>query len=133
MRYWRDGTHLRSPQARDVRPLEPHGEAVRAHRQARGGDVPGVPPALVGGMFGAEEGAVLVHADGDGVILARLAGVNAFDPEAPESAAVLETLRNQFRGQAAGDVLALFTAALRLQAGVYVNEDLIETTLAQFQ
>ena len=33
MRYWRDGTHIRSPQARDVRPLEPHGEAVRANRQ----------------------------------------------------------------------------------------------------
>jgi hypothetical protein len=46
---------------------------------------------------------------------------------------IVEALNTRFRQAAAGDILALFTAALRNQAGVYVNEDHIESTLAQFQ
>jgi peptidyl-prolyl cis-trans isomerase D len=102
-------------------------------RVARDGSAPGVPAALVTEVFDAEEGAVLVHADGDEVVVARISAIEPFDPRRPENVPIVEALNTRFRQAAAGDMLALFTAALRNQAGVYVNEDLIETTLAQFQ
>jgi hypothetical protein len=70
--------------------------------------------------------------DGDGVILARITAVEPFDPEAGDNAALYDNLRQQFRTQAADDVLSLYTAALRDTAGVTVNQDLIESTLARF-
>jgi hypothetical protein len=75
----------------------------------------------------------VVRRDGDGVILARLGAIEPFDPAAEDNAQVLQTLRDQFRDQAADDVLALYSAALVGQAGVRVNQPLIDSTLSNFQ
>lgn len=94
---------------------------------------PDVPRALVAEIFAADEGEVLVHIDGDGVILAELTTIAPFDPAQPEAGSMLAMLRDQYREQAANDVLALFVAALRDRSGVYVNESLIDSTLTRFQ
>ncbi len=98
----------------------------------RGVELPGMPPALIDALFAAEPGAILHEADGEGVIVAELTAIEAFDPDAPQSAEILATVGEQFRAQTADDVLGLFVAALRNREGVFVSEELIDTALAQF-
>ena len=98
----------------------------------RGEVAEGAPPELVADVFAAADGAAVTRADGDGVILAQLTGIHAFDPAAADNAPIVEQLRGQFREQAKDDVLALYTAALRDSAGVSVNQALIDTTLSRF-
>jgi peptidyl-prolyl cis-trans isomerase D len=98
----------------------------------RGQTAPEVPPALVAAVFAAEPDGTVTLPDGDGVILARITAIEPFDPAAGNNAALYDNLRQQFRTQAADDVLSLYTAALRDTAGVTVNQDLIESTLARF-
>ncbi len=45
---------------------------------------------------------------------------------------MLDNLQGQYRQQVQGDVLALYTAAMRDAAGVRVNQGLLESTLARF-
>ncbi len=99
---------------------------------ARNAPPAGIPVGLFADLFEAAPGEVLVERDGDGAILVRLTEIVPFDAAAAESAAILEQLRGQFAGQAAGDLLTLYIGALRNQAGVSVNESLLETALAQF-
>jgi peptidyl-prolyl cis-trans isomerase D len=99
----------------------------------RGDTAEGAPADLVADVFAAADGAAVTRRDGDSVILARLTGVEAFDPADGPNAQVLDNLRQQYREQARDDVFALYTAALRGQAGVTVNQALIESTLARFQ
>ena len=98
----------------------------------RGETAEGAPPALVAEVFAAEPGASVLLADGDTVILARLGTVQPFEPAAADSAPALAALAEQFDRQAAEDVLALFTASVRDEAGVSVNQGLVESTLARF-
>ncbi len=71
--------------------------------------------------------------DRDGVILAQLRAIEPFDPKAPDTAPVAAQLQGQLDAQVADDVLALYTAALRDQEGVTINQSLIDSTLARFQ
>jgi hypothetical protein len=99
----------------------------------RGETAPGAPPGIVADIFAADENGTVIERDGDGVILAQLSATLPFDPADEQNAAIMAQLRDQFAGQAADDVLTLFTAAVRDQAGVRVNQELVETTLARFQ
>lgn len=98
----------------------------------RGDTAPEAPPALIAEVFAAEPDGVVMLTDGAGVILAQVTEVAAFDPQAEENAAIAAQVRGQFRDQAAQDVLALLTGALRDAAGVRVNQDALDATLAQF-
>ncbi len=98
----------------------------------RGETAPGLPPEIVADVFAAAPDAAVTRRDGDGVILAKLTGVVPIDLAAPESARVLDRLQGQYRDQVRGDVLALYTAALRASEGVSVNQSLVESTLARF-
>ncbi len=98
----------------------------------RGETAPGAPAGLVADIFAAAEGAAVTRPDGDTLILAQLADIEAFDPKAEASKSILDNLRSQYRGQARDDVLALYTGALRDRAGVTVNQSLIESTLSRF-
>jgi peptidyl-prolyl cis-trans isomerase D len=100
---------------------------------ARGESVPGAPAELVADIFAADADGTVIRRDGDGVILARLGAVEPFDPTNSANAPIVTELRDQFRTQAADDVLTLYTAALREAAGVRVNQSLVESTLARFQ
>jgi peptidyl-prolyl cis-trans isomerase D len=92
----------------------------------------GAPPALVAEVFAVEPGAALVLPDAGTVILARLGAIEPFDPAAPENAAAMTALTEQLDRQVADDLLTLFTAAVRDEAGVSVNQTLVESTLARF-
>lgn len=98
----------------------------------RGGSVEGAPGALVADVFAAAPDGSSITADGEGVILARLTAVEAFDPAAAENAEVMRQVSEQFDQQAADDALALFTAAVREEARVSVNQALVDSTLARF-
>jgi peptidyl-prolyl cis-trans isomerase D len=92
----------------------------------------GAPPALVAEVFAAEPDATVVLADGATVILARLGAIEPFDPAAADNASAMAAITEQLDRQAADDILTLFTAAVRDEAGVSVNQALVESTLARF-
>ena len=52
--------------------------------------------------------------------------------DADGNGTVSEDLKAQFRTQAADDLLALYTDALRRERGVTVNQNLIDATLTRF-
>ena len=109
------------------------GRPVQAAGPLTRGDVAeGAPPELIADVFEAEAGATVVGVDGDTVILAKVGAIEPFDPAAAENAAILAQVEDQFRQGLADDVLTLFTAAVRDQAGVQVNQALVESTLARF-
>ena len=95
--------------------------------------VPGLPPELVADVFEATEGATITRADGDGIILARVSSVEPFDPADAENAQVLEGVTARFRSDAAQDVLALYTAAIRDAAGVSVDQNMINAAITRLQ
>lgn len=99
----------------------------------RGEQAQGAPAGLVADIFAADQDGTIVRRDGDTVVLAQLRSIEPFDPKAPETAPVAAQLQAQYDGQVADDVLALYNAALRDQAGVSVNQALIDSTLARFQ
>jgi hypothetical protein len=75
----------------------------------------------------------VVRSDGGSVILAQLGAFEPFDRATEENAEIADQLEEQFRAQAADDVLTLYVAALRERDGVQVNQALIESTLDRFQ
>jgi peptidyl-prolyl cis-trans isomerase D len=99
----------------------------------RGETAPGAPPALVADIFAVADGGTVVRSDGGSVILAQLGAVEPFDRATEENAEIADQLEEQFRAQAADDVLTLYVAALRERDGVEVNQALIESTLDRFQ
>lgn len=106
--------------------------AATAGPMTRGDTLPGAPADLVAEVFAAGTGDAVVVADGAGVTIARVTSVAAFDPETEDNAAVVESLQSQLREQTRGDLVALFTAAIRDAEGVTTNPSLIESTLARF-
>jgi peptidyl-prolyl cis-trans isomerase D len=98
----------------------------------RGETAPGLPPGIVADVFAAAPDAAVTRRDGDGVVLAQLTQVEPFDPKADANARVLANLGSQYREQVRDDTLALYTAAVRDEAGVTVNQSLLDTTLERF-
>lgn len=98
----------------------------------RGDVADGAPAGLVADIFATAPDGTVIRADGPTVTLAQVTAVEPFDPASAGNAATLAQVRQQFDRQASDDVLALFTAALRDQAGVSLNQSLIESTLARF-
>lgn len=98
----------------------------------RGEILPGATPELIADIFAAESGDAVVVPDTGGVILARLTSVEPFDPDTEENAGILANAQAQFQAQAADDALALFTFALRNQAGVTVNQAEIDAVMTSF-
>jgi len=95
--------------------------------------VPGLVPEVVADVFELDEGAAITRADGDGIILVQLTSVEPFDPESEENAQVLEGVNARFRAEAAQDLLSLYTAAIRDEAGVSVNQNMINAAITQLQ
>ena len=117
-----------SPSASTARSAAPgRSPAARPPRARRPSSSPTSSP-----RDGDPVGAPVTRRDRDGVILAEVTAVEAFDPATEANRQILDNLRAQYREQARGDLLALYTAALRDQAGVTVNQPLLESTLARF-
>ena len=95
-------------------------EAVRRTER-----IDGVPVGMISDVFDGEEDTVLVANDGARVVLAKITGIQAFDPELPENAAVLAQIEAQMGTEMAFDLLSLYTEALEAEAGVNINPALL--------
>ena len=100
---------------------------------ARGQPAIGLTPEVVEAVFSSEVGDTLLETDGAGVLLVRLDSITDFDPEAPENMPIAEGVTEEYRLQAANDVLTFYTAAVRDTAGVSVNQNMIEAAIANFR
>lgn len=100
---------------------------------ARNQVAPGLPAALLERVFAGEPGDTLIETDGAGAVLASVVDILPFDPVEGENATIVEGLRAELRDQAAADLLALYTAAVRDAAGVSINQNMIEAALVNLQ
>ncbi|MBV1863387.1 MAG: SurA N-terminal domain-containing protein [Rhodobacteraceae bacterium] len=91
----------------------------------------GMPSSAIIEVFNLETDAVLALEGVNGVFLARLTGVNAFDAASSENATAVAQLTNSLNAQIGADVLELYTAALRSTAGVSLNQTAINSINAQ--
>ena len=91
----------------------------------------GMPSSAITEVFNLETGAVLALEGENGVFLARLTGVNAFDAASSENTTAVAQLTNSLNVQIGADVLELYTAALRSTAGVTLNQTAINSINAQ--
>lgn len=98
----------------------------------RGETVQGTPPEIVADIFAAAPGAAVTRRDGETVVLAVLTTTTPLDLADAANAPILTQLQQQYDDQVRGDVLALYTGALRAAAGVTVNQSLVESTLSRF-
>ena len=112
--------------ARLARPLQSAGPL------SRGEVLPGAPEGLVAAMFAAEPGGVAVLTEAGGGALAQVVEIRPFDRTGPGAADVIANVAGQLRLQAAEDALTLTVQALQAQAGVTVDQPLVEQVLAQF-
>ncbi len=106
--------------------------ALAAGPLARGDLLPEAPAGLVEAAFAAPPAGVAIAVDAGRVALARIAEVLPFDPAAPEGADVVARATADMRVEAAEDALALFVQALQAQAGVSIDQPLVDQVLAQF-
>jgi peptidyl-prolyl cis-trans isomerase D len=96
----------------------------------RGDIAEAAPPELVAEIFELEPGQATILPEPGGAILARLDRVDPFDPASDENRAIVESVNAELRRQIGDDMLAYVTRALQTEAGVSVNESLIQSTLA---
>ncbi|MFO1105484.1 MAG: SurA N-terminal domain-containing protein [Amaricoccus sp.] len=99
---------------------------------ARAAQVPGVPAATLADIFAAPPRGTVVAADGASALLAQVTEIAPFDLAASDNQTIVTNAETQLRGQVAGDVLALYTSAVRNQVGVAVNQSQIDAALARF-
>ncbi len=116
-------------------PIEELAERLGARVQTAGplsrGDIAAAaPPELVAEIFELERGQATILPEPGGAILARLDRIEPFDPEAEENQPVVLSVQAEFRRQIGDDMLSYVTRALQNEAGVSVNESLIQSTLA---
>lgn len=94
--------------------------------------IPGATPELVADIFAAAPGGLVTAPVPDGVVLAQLAAVEPFDMAAEANKAIVLNAETQIRGQIAEDLLALYTGALRDEAGVSLRQNQIDAVLTRF-
>ncbi len=89
------------------------------------------PRNLVTEVFRLEPGAAaLINSDGIYAV-ARLGTVTAFSPEGADNATMLENIGQRYSLEVGSDIFEAFTAALQDEAGVSVNQSLINIILTQ--
>jgi peptidyl-prolyl cis-trans isomerase D len=85
-------------------------------------------PELVAEIFAVEPGQAVVLPQPGGAILARLDRIEPFDPAA--NATVVASVEAELTRQIGEDMLAYTTRAIQAEAGVTVNESLVQSTIA---
>ncbi|NOX73355.1 MAG: peptidylprolyl isomerase [Alphaproteobacteria bacterium] len=89
------------------------------------------PADLVTTVFEADPDAVQVIEDSAQVVLSQLTKITPFDPKAEASKTILANVAAQFSTQLGNDVIEAFTTALRDEAGITVNQPLIDAVHRQ--
>lgn len=99
----------------------------------RNESVPNAPAGLVEAVFAAEPGSIVTVEGTDGVALAQVTDVLAYDPGSGELADFQEAAAEEFDTQVRDDLRNALVTALRDQAGVRINQNVLDDTLARFQ
>ena len=95
--------------------------------------VAGAPPALTETAFGLAPGAWTVVDTADGAILLRLDAVTPADQDGEEAVTVKARFADQTATAAAQDLQDAFASALETQAGITLDQAMINAVNAQFQ
>jgi peptidyl-prolyl cis-trans isomerase D len=98
----------------------------------RNDSVDGTPSRLVADIFAAEDGDALIVDGADRVVLAQVTGIDPYDPSDLDLAAVHDSIAAQLDSQVHDDLREILTTALREEAGVRLNQSLIDQTIARF-
>ncbi len=99
---------------------------------ARGDAMPDAPAGMAEAIFAAPAGGAVVLADETGAALAQVTGIIPFDREDPASAELADQVAGQLDVQVADDLLALAVQALQAEAGIEVNQTLVDQVVARF-
>ena len=100
----------------------------------RRGDTPqNLPASAIETVFEMDAGDVRVIEDQYDTLMISLDEVVPFNPEDAEDAARLEALQGQLSNTAARDIFFGFTQAVQNEAGVSINQNLIDETLSFYQ
>jgi peptidyl-prolyl cis-trans isomerase D len=98
--------------------------------RTRGDIAEAAPPELAAEIFAIEPGQAIVLPEPGGALLARLDRVAGFEPEAPDNQPLVASVQAELRRQMGDDLLAYTTRALQAEAGVSVNESVVQSTIA---
>lgn len=108
-------------------------EVSEAGPVTRSDTVEAAPPQLVGDIFAAEPGDVVVVEGPGSAVLARLDDITPYNREDEDLAALRELISTEFSRQAKEDLGEMLVSALRDDAGVRLNQGLIDETLDGLQ
>ena len=99
----------------------------------RDDQVAGAPPALSGAAFGLDPGGwTVIDADGGAIVL-RLDAVNPADQESEDATQVKSSFADATARALSQDLQDAFAAALETQAGITLDQAMINAVNAQFQ
>ena len=99
----------------------------------REAQVAGAPPALTQAAFDLEPGTWTVVEDSGGAILLRLDAINEADQDGEAAVAVKSNFADTTAQALSQDLQAAFAAALEIQAGITLDQAMINAVNAQFQ
>ena len=100
--------------------------------QDRGAVIDGTPPELLTEVFTIEVDTWAVLDDSDGVVLMRLDRVNTADQTTEEAVAAKTAFGEQMSQEIGLDLASAFSAALQEQAGITLNQQVINAVHRQF-
>ncbi|GHA41077.1 peptidyl-prolyl cis-trans isomerase [Amylibacter ulvae] len=90
-----------------------------------------LPITLISDLFELDLNAATLAATDDTVVIAQLKNITAVDGETGETAILLDTVNTELRSQVSADILDLFSQALQQDAGVTLNQVVINSVDSQ--
>lgn len=122
-------TGLRSGREFDELGLEP----VDLANVGRSEFIEGAPAGLVAEAFELEPGGVAVIEDAESMAVVRVNAIVPADPESVEASTTSEILRLQSAAAAGQDAFVIFVVQVQEQAGILIDQAIIDAVHAQFQ
>jgi peptidyl-prolyl cis-trans isomerase D len=105
--------------------------SVTAEGVARTGFIDGTPPVMVSEVFGVELSEIVIVDDVNSVFLAHVSGIQDMDLASDENQQTLVRISEQLDRQVAQDIQNAYTRALQDDAGVTINQPMIDAVNSQ--
>ena len=100
---------------------------------ARGSPVDGTPDGLVAEIFSLEVNEAVVVDDGETIAIARLDAINPADLDSEELSGLVNAIRLQNAAEIGRDAFVLFANEVQNQAGLELDQSVIDAVHVQFQ
>ena len=113
----------------EVAALTPKNEA-NIQRQSV---IEAAPGAMVTEAFTLENGQTAIVSDDLGIVIVKVTDIRPFDEKDPKNVAAVQTLNRQISNQIGTDIFAAFAASVQEQAGVTINQSVINAVHAQIR